>query len=191
VNRTSKVILWSFLLLFIIAPFTKATQILYRSPQQLGQQSELVVHGRVVGSESQWNDKRTKIFTTTRIAVESTFKGATAPTVEIIQLGGTVGSVKVTVSGALRWVPGEEVVLFLEPYAQGKYQVSGFSQGKFNVERDPDTGKAFIRRPALEGVQVLGAPSSDEMARTSKFENIPLETFVNRALGNEKKGGSQ
>ena len=57
------------------------------------------------------------------------------------------------------------MILFLEPFQNGSYQVSGFTQGKFNVQRDPDTGQAFLVRPASEGVQLVGAPDGDARTR--------------------------
>lgn len=165
-----------------VASILHATQILYRSPQQLGQQSSLVVQGKVADSRSYWNEKHTKILTETSIQVEQTHKGRAAGVVTIIQLGGVVGNVKVSVAGALQWNPGEEVLLFLERYGPDNYRVSGFSQGKFNVERDPDTGEPFIKRPALEGTEIQGAPAKDGVSMTSRVEPVPLQTFVDHAL---------
>jgi hypothetical protein len=180
----------ALVILVVAATVVRATQIVYRSPEQLGEQSVLVVHGRVTSVESSWNEKRTKIFTTTQVEIDDTYKGANRSTVDIVQLGGTVDNVRVNVSGSLSWRPGEEVVLFLEPY-EGKYAVSGFSQGKFNVTRDPVTGKAFVRRPALEGVEVTGAPSSDGTTKSLEMNDVPLDVFINRALGSNGKGGSR
>jgi hypothetical protein len=190
VNRTPTVLLSIVLLVFVSAPFTQATQILHQTPQQLGEQSELVVHGRVMTVESAWNDKRTKVFTTTVISVENTYKGAAAPVVEIVQLGGVVDNIRVNVSGSLQWRPGEVVLLFLAPY-EGRYAVSGFSQGKFNVKRDAKTGEAYIERPELEGVEIMGAPSKDGAAKPTKVESVPLEAFVDYALGTGNKGGAK
>jgi hypothetical protein len=169
---------------------TRATQIVYQSPEQLGEQAALVVLGRVTSVESYWNDKRTKIFTTTRIEVDDTYKGTGTSVVEIVQLGGTVDNLRINVSGSLIWRTGEEVVVFLEPY-EGKYAVSGFSQGKFSVTRDPQTGKAFVRRPALEGVEVQGSAPSDVAAKSYEMDEVLLDTFINRALGDARKGGSR
>jgi len=169
---------------------SRATQILYQTPRQLGTNAELVVHGRVVDVESHWNDKRTKIFTTTRIAVEGTYKGDSGSVVEVVQLGGTVDNIRVHVSGALQWRQGEEVLLFLEPY-ENKHVVSGFSQGKFNVKRDEKTGEAYIERPELEGVEIMGAPSKDTTTRLTGVKNVPLEEFVNNSLGKGSKGGAR
>jgi hypothetical protein len=179
------------LVLNLSVPLSKATQILYQTPQQLGEQSSLVVRGKVTSTRSFWNDQRTKVFTETQIAVDETYKGGDVATLRVVQLGGVVDNIRVTVSGALQWIPGEEVLLFVEPYRADTYQVSGFSQGKFNVKRDPLTGKAFIQRPALEGVEIMGAPSADGMTKASKVEDVPLEVFVNQALGDSDKGGSR
>jgi hypothetical protein len=163
-----------------LAATADATQVMYLSPRQLGEQSELVVQGRVIDVRSYWNDQRTKVFTTTRIAVDETYKGRRSGTVDLVQLGGVVGNVKVTVHGALQWREGEEVLLFLESPGGGMYQVSGFSQGKFNVKRNPATGEAFISRPELAGTELLGAPSVEA---SSRVDDVPVGRFVNQALG--------
>jgi hypothetical protein len=151
----------------------------------VGDGSPAVVRGRVQSMESYWNAKHTKIFTRTRIAVDETYKGNTRPTVDIIQLGGIVGNVKVTVQGALRWAVGEEVLIFLEPYDASSFQVSGFSQGKFKIERDPETGVAYIQAPPLEGVSLVGAPSPQAPAGASLRQRVTLDEFVGHALGRQ------
>lgn len=160
-----------------------ATQIAYLTPRELGQQSELVFRGKVVSVNSYWNDKHTKIFTRTRVAVDETYKGSSWAVVDVVQLGGTVGKVKVTVQGALQWNVGEEVLLFAEPYDTGSFQVSGFSQGKFGIKRNARTGTAYVQAPQAEGVTLLGAPSVQGLIQTSGTERVPLEAFVNQALG--------
>ncbi|MFZ1948189.1 MAG: hypothetical protein WAW06_11635, partial [bacterium] len=93
------------LLVLGLSSLTQATQLLYKSPQDLGDEAAIVVRGRVESVESYWNTKHTKIFTRTRIAVDESYKGSAGPTVDIVQLGGVVGNVKVTVQGALQWRP--------------------------------------------------------------------------------------
>lgn len=174
----------AFLLLGCCLAFAAhATQVMYQTPQQMGTESALVVRGKVQSTQSYWNAARTKIFTLTQIAVDETYKGPHQPVIDVIQIGGTVGTVKVTVQGALQWKDGEEVLLFVEPYDASSFQVSGFSQGKFEVERDPKTGVAFVTAPPLEGTALVGAPSADAMTKPSKSEKVTLEQFVNRALG--------
>jgi len=180
-----------FLLVAGLVALAYATQIAYRSPQQLGDESALVVRGRVQSVESYWNSKHTKIFTRTRIAVDETYKGSARPMIDVVQLGGVVGNVKVTVQGALQWKVGEEVLLFAEPYDAGSYQVSGFFQGKFKIEHDPATGIAYVDAPAPEGVSLLGAPPTQRPSRISLKQRATLEQFVSQALGRSVTPGVQ
>jgi len=171
-----------------------ATQLIYKSPQDLGREAQLFLRGRVQSVESYWNSAHTKIFTRTVVAVDETYKGNAGQTVEIVQLGGTVGNIKVSVQGALTWRPGEEVLLFAEPFDGQAFQVSGFSQGKFLVQRDPDTGVAYVQAPALAGAALLGAPAAGAPARrgTSRIgdgQRLTVEEFVSQALGGPAERG--
>ena len=171
------------LVLLICAGPADATQVIYQSPQQMGTEATLVVRGRVTGIHSYWNESQTKIFTETVIAVDETYKGSGAPTVRVVQPGGVVGNRRMHVHGALVWKPGEEALLFLEPSSRGGHRVTGFSQGKFDIERDPATGRAFVVHPALGGVDVVGAPPGGGQAGVQRGEKTPLEQFVQQALG--------
>jgi hypothetical protein len=93
-----------------------------------------------------------------------------------------VGNVKVSVEGALQWRTGEEVLLFLESYGQTpQYQVAGLIQGRYDIERDPETGERYVRRPAFQGVELMGedgAPSASDGA----LEKVRLERFVSEVI---------
>ena len=56
-----------------------ATQVLYKSPQDLGTESALAIRGSVQNVESYWNSRHTKIFTKVRISVDQTYKGEAGP----------------------------------------------------------------------------------------------------------------
>jgi len=166
------------------AELVNATQLVSMTPRQMGEQAQLVVAGKVSGEQSFWNEKRTKIFTRIDVAVDASYKGGTPVSVSLLQLGGTVDGVRTTVDGAVQWRVGEEVLLFLEPYTKGTYQVTGLSQGKFRIERDATTGAAFVSRPALEGVKLVSAQGS--ALRGAAIEKIPIERFIAEALGEKK-----
>jgi hypothetical protein len=159
-----------------------ATQIIQKSPQQLGEASELVVLGKVASVQSYWNEKRTKMFTKTQIHIETTYKGQKRQSVDIIQLGGVVDNVRVTVSGALQWKQGEEVLLFLEPYMKDQYQVSGFSQGRYEIERDKETGKAYVKVPSLEKSEIASGNKKQPAVQSASMKKETVEQFVQRIL---------
>lgn len=163
-------------ILLLGATAALGTQIEYRSPQQMSAESALVVQGRVTGVRSYWNGTRTKILTETRISVDRSLKGAAGGEVTVVQLGGTVGHVQMRVEGAVSWEQGEEVLLFLEPFHPGSYQVYGLSLGKYQIERD-ERGRAFVRGAGAGAAEVLGAPGAERGAR------VPLDTFIDDALG--------
>jgi hypothetical protein len=179
-KRTVKVLGAALLALTLLAPLAWATQVLYRNPQQLGSESALVVRGEVADVRSYWNESRTKILTETRIDVAQRYKGAAGSTINIVQLGGVVGNVRMTVHGALSWRPGEEVLLFLEPFQDGDWQVSGFMQGKYRVARD-DNGQPFVMDAPAGDAEVVGAPGAEGRIRPSG--PVALDDFVNQALG--------
>ena len=177
-KRASSILRVSILVLVALTTFGQATQIIYRSPQQMGEESALVVSGRVTGVRSYWNDTNTKICTETQVAIDQSYKGGAGGTVSVVQLGGVVGHVQMKVEGALAWSPGEEVLLFLEPFNGDRYMVYGLSQGRYEIERDV-RGRPYVSRGAFEGLEMLDAPED----RASETERVPLDTFIDKALG--------
>lgn len=170
----------------VLPQVSSATQVVARTDQQLGGQATQVVRGHVSSVRSFWNPQHTRIFTETMISVDETYKGAQSSSVRLLQPGGVADGVRMTVSGALHWTAGEEVLLFLEPYVDGAQQVSGFSQGKFHIERDPDTGKPFVRRPALGGAEFVSSRGGPAVPAPAPMENVPLDRFIDRALGGSR-----
>ncbi len=161
-----------------------ATQIIQVSPQEIAKSSTLVVDGKVSGVRSYWNADHSKIFTETTVDVNATHKGANASLVRVLQLGGVVGNVRQTAHGALAWKRGEEVLLFLEPAGStqpGTFQVTGFSQGKYDIERDARTGRKFVRQamPADMSGSTPSAASGNTPAQSGK---VTLDQFLGQVL---------
>ena len=171
----------SIFALLILVTAAGATQIIFQTLNQLGNNASAVVQGQVAGVRSYWNDSHTKIFTETTINIDEAFKGQPGGTVRVVQLGGTVDNIRVTAHGALQWKQGEEIILFLEDYTAGTYQVSGFSQGKFQIERDARTGAVYVLRPPQPGVEFVGVPG--DKAAAGEFQKMALEKFMDEALG--------
>jgi hypothetical protein len=172
----------------VVAVDSLATQVIQRTPQQLAKESQLVVDGKVSSVRSYWNDDRSKIFTEAVVTVGATYKGGTSPSVRVVQLGGVVGNVRMTAHGAPQWKKGEEVLLFLEPSVPGAFQVAGFSQGMYLIERDPRTGKAFVKHALPPDVHNGSAPAPDApqgAERAQPADRVTLEQFINSVLPSE------
>lgn len=174
--------------ILLTAAWADATQIVFQTPREMGAESALVVRGTVGTVRSFWNDSQTKILTETIITIDETYKGGAGSTARILQLGGVVGTVRMHVYGAPSWTRGEEVVLFLERIDASSYRVSGLSQGKFKVERDPVTGEAFVTYPMMDGAEVAGAPSAGDEGRAPQAVKKPLAEFIEDALGASSGG---
>ncbi len=157
-----------------------ATQILLRSPRELGDASSLVVQARVVSTRSFWNASHSKILTGIELAVERGFKGNAPTKVQVVQLGGVVDGVRMHVAGSLSWHRGEELLLFLENARGNTYRVAGFSQGKFLVERAGD-GTIFVRRPAPTDIEFVQAGKRITAAYGQQLR-IPLRRFLAESL---------
>ena len=178
-TRTALLTAGALLIVASMAPLAIATSLIERTPEQLAQQSALVVDGKVTGVRSYWNADHTRIFTEATVDVDGTYKGRSSAKVSVVQIGGVVDNVRMTAHGALTWAPGEEVLLFLEPNDGRSWQVAGFSQGKYTIERDR-SGREFIRQ-ALPPDTKGGGASATSAADGS--ERVSLEQFLQRVLG--------
>ncbi len=176
-KRTALILLAAVLCLAFAADSGLATKLLYRSPRQLADESSHVLRGRVERVRSFWNEEGTKIFTEAVIAVEETYKGPALREARVLQLGGVVGHVNMRVEGALAWRQDEEVLLFLEPGMPGTFNVAGFSQGKYGIERDPRTNRPFVRAPGLSDIELVGKPEESVPRR------VGLGEFIDEVMG--------
>jgi len=165
-----------FVLVLTVPVAASATQVQYLPVETLGSESPVVVRGKVTGVRSYWNDARTRILTETTVRVSDRYKGAPAGELKIVQMGGELDGVRMTVAGSLEWVQGEDVVLFLQDSLPGRYRVAGFSQGKFGVQTDPDTGEEFVEQAGFSDVEMVGAARGIAPARLS------LDRLIARAL---------
>jgi hypothetical protein len=125
-----------------------ATTMVSMSMEQLTQASSDIVQARVVNQVSEWNAAHTQIVTLTTLAVAQTLKGNTPSTVQVRQLGGTVGNLTVSVPGAVAFRPQGEYVLFLEPAGGSDYHVVGMTQGAYPIYQDAMSRQEQVVLPA-------------------------------------------
>jgi hypothetical protein len=154
----------------------------------MGSTSELVVQGTVQAVRSVWNAKHTRILTEVDVSIAQQWKGQAPATVRVVQWGGTVGDVKMTVAGAPQWRAGEELVLFLERAGELGYRVAGFSQGRFVVEHDEITGETYLRRPPLAGVELFAADGHSKLEDAGAAQRLGLQELLAEALPELSEG---
>jgi hypothetical protein len=169
------------LVLGVTPSLVSATSIIARTPEALAKESALVVDGKVKGVRSYWNADHSRILTEATVDVNGTHKGSARSQVRVVQLGGVVDNVRMTAHGALAWKTGEEVLLFLEPSGTTEFQVAGFSQGKYMIERDR-AGRPFVRQAMPPDDKGATGPSAASGATSAATERVSLEQFLNRVL---------
>lgn len=117
------------LLMALAAPPTHAaTYARIHDVDSLFARADRVVRGKVVAMKSERADKR-RIVTVVTIKVDETYHGRGGKTLDLRVPGGTMEGTTLTVSGAPRFKPGQEVVVF----AEGD-RVVGHGQGAFLVK---------------------------------------------------------
>ncbi len=124
-----------------------ATTMVSMSMEQLTQASSDIVQARVVNQVCEWNAPHTQIVTITTLEVSETLKGNATSTVQIRQLGGTVGNMTVSVPGDVAFRPQGEYVLFLEPADGSNYHVVGMTQGAYPVYQDATSKQQRVVLP--------------------------------------------
>jgi hypothetical protein len=110
----------------------------------------------VLSVRSQWDDRHNKIFTTIELSVVESWKGGAAPAshITVVQPGGTVGDVAMTVFGLSQFTPGERALVFLRgnPASAG---LVGMAQGKRPMHRDPSTGQWIVAGADHAGLHLV------------------------------------
>ncbi len=136
--------------------------------------AQVIAHGRIVSLEGRESGDGLGIETVVTLEVESYFKGNLGRELTFAVLGGQLGRYRSVVSGAPRFAPGEEVVLFLGAHPPAIPRLVRLGQGSFRVSVDSRTGAKSIRRQPLAGE----AGSWQRVQRgTGPADGLSLEAF--------------
>jgi hypothetical protein len=100
---------------------------------QLVQRADLIVQGHVESVYSQWDEERRLVFTYISIRVDESFKGERRRSVLIRQVGGTVGTIQMSIAGVPQFKSGEMAIVFLKHLDDSAFQVVGMSQGLYKI----------------------------------------------------------
>jgi hypothetical protein len=159
-----------------------ASTVIYRTDAQLVALSERVVHGRVVSRRTtRGGPEGGTIYTVTTLQVIEDLTGIAGDTVEIWELGGTIGNEFLYVGGAVEYRIGEEVLVCLERGPHGLRSVAmGFS--KFDVLREANGDRALRRN--LRDTNVVGGMTPRERT-LSEFRALAVQI-----TGRQPRAGS-
>jgi homogentisate 1,2-dioxygenase len=107
-----------------------------------------------------------------------------------------VGNFITEYSGVPQFTVGEEAVLFVWTSRSGRHQVIGYTQGRFRVRRDAQTGAVTLRQSALDEPMLEppahahdGEVSPLVFSLTSFRSQVAVE--LHRAATLKRAGGSR
>ena len=169
------------LILFTCLP-SSATQIEYRDLPTLGAESSSVVRGEVIDLSARWNASGTRILTQIDLRIDDSYKGGNRSTLRVLQAGGSLDGVRMTVHGAASFELGEQVLLFVEANDRGDHRLAGFSQGKFRLVEDPVSGEWIAERASIDA-ELIGAKSKADGAL-----RLRLSELLEQSLGMREEG---
>ena len=142
----------------------------------------------VVSLRSEWDAKHEQIFSTVDLKVVERWKGPGQPAeghLTIIQPGGTVGDLTMTVTGLTSFTPGERAVVFLRGNADNA-RLLGLSQGKRPMQFDSGAGTWLIKQAPhrdltlVKGQNASGSSSSRptlNLVQPARPQQTMLEDF--------------
>ncbi len=112
----------------------------------------------VVSVKSAWNPQHQRILTTIDLAVVDSWKGTAAPATHllVVQPGGTVDDITMTVGGMTRFQPGERALVFLRGRPD-RASVVGMAQGKRAIYREAGTRGWMVLAPDRAGADFIRA----------------------------------
>ena len=179
----SRLVLLRFLFPTVLAlldpvALLEATTLERLSLGEMTRLSETIVHGTVLSTRSRWNEDHSMIVTDVHVQVAETVKGGDVTEIVVTQLGGRVGPLRTEVPGAAAFQRGEEVVLFLVQDSIGRTQVTGLSQGRFEVREDPQTGTRLVRGLGLDLPATAAVDGGDEATAPATPTTLPLHRFL-------------
>lgn len=130
-------------LMILFIQFDGFSQTFQSEIQNLSESADVILTGKVVKQNSQWNHDQTRISTQSTIKVDEYLKGSNMDKSIIITTpGGEVGEVGELYSHMPSFSNDEEVLLFVKKDKQGEsYKVLNGEEGKLTLYRDEKTGE--------------------------------------------------
>jgi hypothetical protein len=125
----------------------------------------------VASVSAAWDDQHEHILTTIDLAVVEAWKGSMTPAshVKIVQPGGTVGDIQMTVFGMTVFTPGERALVFLRGRPDAA-SVVGMAQGKRLVAREAGTNRWMVHAPQRAGASFVRPATSQTKTTPPVFE---------------------
>jgi len=173
------------LIVFFLAAATSLQAITYIVPndRDLVKRAEAIVIATAVESHSELRDGG-RIVTVATLRVDRLLKGSLAESVQLVELGGTVGDRTTLVPGAPRYEDGKRYLVFLHTNNAGEWMTFGFGLGKFEFVSDL-RGRELLTRGEPEE-RIFGLDEADGSPHVEKLRGGPeFLSFVESRISSE------
>lgn len=170
-------------LFFMLLPYgsLEASVVRAMTLDDLVQEADQIVVGKVLAIHSEWDSGQRTIFTSIQIQVNEGWKGnlPNDGKMTLIQQGGVVGETEMAVQGMPKFSINEHAVLFLRGALRPF--ILGMNQGKRTVHYDGVSKRWFVAPPSHAGVIRLQRKNVNGVKPSKEtMENrISLDDFRN------------
>lgn len=126
--------------------------------------SRAIIGGRVLNMETALDTQTNRIYTYITVRVQEVFKGEIHERKIVLkEEGGQVAGRGSLIFGTPEFTVDEQVILYLDTWADGAYRVHQMFLGKFNIIDDPNSGHQFAVRSEMgDRVLVMQNPQQSE-----------------------------
>ncbi len=186
-----------FISIGYLAQLAEASQFKRLSLDEIVQEADLIVEGKVIDMKSHWSEKKTMIYTDVFVEIAATEKGHTAEkTIKLRLIGGQVDNIQMFIVGGpsfemnenmllcLQQVEPQDYAMFLDETTQAKldgaFHPVGFGQGKFVLQEDAVYGK--MAHQAIDGMDF-----TNKANESLQLDMIPLSSLKESIQGALKK----
>ena len=151
--------LLAFFLIGLSSLTAQATTVVTLTFEQLVNESQSVIYGRVSDVRSQWTADRRFIESVVTVEILRGLKGGARESIAFTVPGGQVGNYLNLIPGAPLLAPGDLAVFFLTAQGARMPVTTGLTQGVYRVRRDAASGEMLVVPPVVEtGRIVRGDP---------------------------------
>ncbi len=161
--------------ILLIARAASASLILALDLPNMVARADQIAVVDVVSVKAAWNQQHQRIITTIDLVVVDSWKGTAAPATHllVVQPGGTVDDITMTIAGMTRFDPGERALVFLRGRPD-KASVVGMAQGKRVLHREGGTKRWMVSAPDRAGADFVRATPAASAAPVFETRDRPL-----------------
>jgi hypothetical protein len=165
-----------FISIFVLT--ADATTVVPLSFEQLVNESQSVVYGRVSDVRSQWTADRRFIESVVTVEILRAIKGpstslragSAGESIAFTTPGGQVGRYLNVIPGAPSFAPGDLAVFFLTAQGPRLPVTTGFTQGIYRVQHDAASGEMLVVAPVIESGRIVRGDARRKPVSLAAFE---------------------